>query len=129
MKLATTFVNANNNTAINLTSAGSGVQTLSLALTTRTVGAVGGAETFAAATNHDHNFTDPGHAHTVQARNSGSGANNQILGNSSVASSGLTNMSPPVTVETTGITMNSGVLTESGNNMTPFLAVSYIVKY
>jgi microcystin-dependent protein len=129
MKLATTVVNANNNTAINLTSAGSGVQTLSLALTTRTVGAVGGAETFAAATNHDHNFTDPGHAHTVQARNSGSGANNQILGNSSVASSGLTNMSPPVTVETTGITMNSGVLTESGNNMTPFLAVSYIVKY
>lgn len=123
VKLATTAVNANNGTAINLTSSGSGTQTLAISFTTRTVGIAGGAETFATAANHNHNFTDPGHTHTTNTGTGGALMEISPTGDGTVGGGAAVNSS------LTGITMNSGVITEVGNNMTPFLAVSYIVKH
>lgn len=104
--LASSLANAQNGTAIALSSDGSGIQTFTLTFTTRTLGDTGGEE------NHAQNISELlSHSHVVNSSGSGTLGINGSSGNS--FSSNLTN--------TTG--GNSAM-----NIMSPFYVVTKIIK-
>lgn len=103
--LASSLANAQNGTAIALSSDGSGVQTFTLTLTTRTRGDYGGEE------NHAMSLTELlAHTHSqLPAQGTGSG---NIVGNASASGN------------VTGSTGGNAPM----NNMQPFVVVQYIIK-
>jgi microcystin-dependent protein len=106
--LATTLANAQNGTAISLSSDGTGTQTFTLALSTRTLGETGGEEA------HAMSSTELlAHTHTVYSGNN-AGSNNYA------ASKDTAQQVPQVSTSTGG---NSAM-----NNMQPFLGINYIIK-
>lgn len=146
IKLATSLANAIAGTAINITSQGSGTHTATVTYTARSLGAVGGEESHAITVAemgahdhggvtstdgaHTHSISDPGHTHTIDVVPSdqdGSGSNGSISGSKSTG------------VGYTGISINSGgshshtISSQGGstahNNMTPYLALNFIIKY
>lgn len=108
--LASTLANAQNGTAIALSSDGTGAQTFTLTLTARTIGNTGGEETHAMSSSellsHSHQYYRP------------SGAGSQS--NFSQTSNAHTVSDSDAMIATGG---NAGM-----NNMQPFIAMSYIVK-
>jgi microcystin-dependent protein len=106
--LATTLANAQNGTVISLSSDGTGVQTFTLTLTARTLADTGGEE------NHAMSSTEIlSHAH-MSGLGSGGGA---FSGLSASASTGPGQTS-------TSVGGNTAM-----NNMQPFLALNFIIKY
>lgn len=124
VKLATTEVNANNGVVLDLTSGGSGTQVLRQVLTTRTVGTFGGTENDAGVGAHNHAITDPTHAHTTAVTNAfGTGSTNTLTTTGGGSSTDFGSSS-----DTTGVTINNRGGLEAGSNLSPFLAITFIVK-
>lgn len=123
VKLATTEANALAGTAINLTSAGSGTQVLRQTYTTRTIGTYGGTENVAGGT-HSHALTDPGHVHDIAA-NGGSGSTHSAVTLSTIQDQSTSGV---VKSGTTGLTVTNTSALGGGANLSPFLAVNFIVK-
>lgn len=110
ISLATTRANAVAATAIDLTSQGTGTNTLSITYTNNSLGAKGGEET------HSLTLTEiPSHTH--------SGA--PTLGGPSLMGSGGTPALPVTATQATG----SAGLSGAHNILNPFLSVNYIIKY
>jgi len=83
--LASSLANAQNGTAISLSSDGTGTQTFTLTLTARTAGDTGGEE------NHAMSATELlAHAHTSPANNSGGSSSGTVVQGSSVNNSAAT---------------------------------------
>jgi len=106
--LATSLANAQNGTVITLSSDGSGTQTFTQTLTSRTAGHTGGEETHAISSTellaHTHNV--------------GGGANTSTAGGDTVAAgSGAS--------ATSGSTGGNAAM----NIMNPFVVLNYIIKY
>ncbi len=111
--LATTLANAQNATAIALSSDGSGTQTFTLTLTARTAGHSGGEE------NHAMSITELlSHTH--------------LINNTPITSPDENNVSPSGATAWATSTQNT---TQSAggnaamNNIAPFQTVNYIIKY
>jgi microcystin-dependent protein len=104
--LASSLANAQNGTAISLSSDGTGTQTFTLTLTARTAGDTGGEE------NHAMSATELlAHTHTVAGYSGGGGG---------VGFSGATN-----TLQNSGSTGGNAAM----NVMNPFAVITYIIKY
>ena len=130
VKLATSAANAFAGTAINLTSGGTGTQTLTVTLTVRTAGEFGGSED--AVAQHTHVITDPGHGHTISGR-SASGTGGGVIhpltsdNDGSGTAAGPTN-SGGANSNTTGISLSSPG-DSGGTNMMPFdVSGMWIIK-
>lgn len=111
-KLATTLANAVAGTAISLSSSGTGTQVFTLTLETRTAGDTGGEET------HANTIAEmPSHTHTMLTATSATNTpQDRVNGNP-----GGTNNADTFATDARG---GSG----AGNNMSPFLAINYIIK-
>ena len=114
--LATTLANAQNGTAISLSSDGTGTQTFTLTLTTRTLGETGGEETHAMSSSEllSHN-----HPYNVSA----SGSQNGYYLTEQYA--GVNNWSPNPSTNVFNPTTKGG--NQAMNNMQPFLGINYII--
>lgn len=124
IKVATSLALALAGTAINITAQGSGTHTATVTYTARTLAAVGGEEahanTIAEMAAHGHGVTDPGHVHAMgitHGDQDGSGSNGAIDGSLNTSSA------------TTGITINETGGSTAHNNMQPYLALNFIIKY
>ena len=110
IQLASSLANAQNGTAISLSSDGTGIQTFAITFTSRTVGQTGGEETHAMSSTellaHTHTVTYPG--------NGGGGSG----GMAPAAASGLVSM-----------TVSSPGGNAAMNIMQPFAVVTYVIKY
>lgn len=118
-KLASSLANAQNGTAISLSSDGSGAQTFTMTLTTRALGDTGGEE------NHAISLTETlSHSHdlTVKTSTAGSGSTRRPASNDS---------NPETTTSITGAS-GSAIQSTGGNaamnNMQPFGVVNWLVK-
>lgn len=110
IKLATSLANAVAGTAIDITAQGSGTNTATGALSTRTLGQKGGEETHALTTAEL-----AAHSHVIQPFNSGAGGGGAPLSSNNTNPGG----SP---------TTNAAGGSTDHNNMQPFLALNYIIK-
>jgi len=103
IKLATTLTNALGSTAINITTQGTGVHTLTYIGANRTLGNIGGEE------NHSITYEEIQHAHNYGGGSVGNFNNNYWASNS-----------------VTDMRNLSGI---AGNNMQPYLVLNMIIKY
>lgn len=119
VSLASTLANAQNGVAITLSGTGTGIHTLTVALSARAVGAVGGAETHAmtAAELLSHNHTQNPHTHTVSDPGTYSGGGAGAIPGSTNTPSGATTA-----------TNNPTGGNSSMNLMSPFVVVTKIIK-
>jgi len=105
-KLATTLGNANEGTAISLSSDGTGAQTFTITYTARPMGQTGGMEIDSQPPTHKHSV----YTYTTSDFNDGT---------SGWSSSGSSQGTPTATLEDGGATPS---------NMQPFVVLSYIIK-
>lgn len=109
--LATSLANANAGTVITLSSNGTGTQTFTATLTTRTLADTGGEE------KHLLSVAEmPSHSHNLQFWAGGAGGNAYA---GSTRSDAVMTINPP--------TSSAGGDTQH-NNMTPYIALNYIIK-
>jgi len=103
-------------------------------LTNRGIGAQGGEEAHTSTANempsHNHGVTDPGHKHAVI----GDGGNRFLVtvttAGYAVPATGIQNVSfTAMDVDPTGVTINNAGGGAEHNNMQPYLAVSFIIKF
>ena len=100
-------------------------------LTDRTLGSIGGSETHTLSVNempsHNHEITDPGHSHTwnngLEGDDSGNGGSNAEYTRIGGSVTGV------IANATTGIQVNNRGGGEPHNNMQPFLALRFLIKY
>jgi len=116
--LASSLANAQNGTVISLSSDGTGTQTFTLTLTARTLGHSGGEE------NHAMSLTEllaHNHTHEFLQASGGDGAQPAIADSGSALSSSWQTSTRRRNAATGGNT--------TSNNMQPFLALNYLIKY
>ena len=109
--LATTLANAQNGTAITLSSDGTGTQTFTLTLTTRTLGETGGEETHAMSSTELLS-----HTHTIYYN----GTNTNAGGYSGASNAGSTQNTTPFYNSSAGGNQAMQI-------MQPFLGINYII--
>jgi len=126
VKLATTLANAHAGTAIDITSAGTGVHTITMSLVTRALGEHVGEEAHSQKGDeggpHIHGITDPGHFHQLT----------NILHFVGGSYNAFSNTADPQTVttdtKTTGITINSAGTGTPANIVQPSSFLNAMIK-
>lgn len=134
IKLATSRANAVAGTAIDITSQGSGTHTATVTYTARSLGAIGGEEdhtiTVAEMAVHSHGgatASDGSHSHTIKGQiTSSAGSSQRALDDA--GGPGGSNVSS-VSGGTHTHTISSEGSSTAHNNMTPYLALNFIIKY
>lgn len=142
IKLASSVANAMAGTAINLTTQGSGTHTVTVNLSTRLLGSVGGQESHyqdvTELARHQHSITDPGHSHVEQTANSAGGMDTAKRGsgtgapveNSIPTSIAYDTPNGNLTTQssTTGISIPFTATPAAMNIMPPWFALHFIIK-
>ncbi len=99
-------------------------------LSARTMAATGGEETHTLTSDempsHNHNITDPGHAHSY-VNNTNNQSTDNAFHTETVADD--SDIGATTGTSTTGITINNTGGGQAHNNMQPFIVLNYIIKY